>query len=200
MKKAIRSLTIGLLLILLGFGTATAQNEVDYGINAGVGFGQFTGRQTMNTSNQTLFRGGFFTELNFSDVAAFQGELNLVRYGTGGTYRMFTRTYTKASLVDLQLPLLGKLKWPVSQNLQPNLFAGPAFNYNIYKNLVRKNDSRTSYPQPDIHKVNVGFVGGAGIDFGTINLEVRYEKSLTNTFQVSNIKNNQLFLSVGYEF
>lgn len=183
--------------------SASAQNNdkpVDYGIRAGVGLASLSGDQVSGAGTRTSFNGGFFAEMNISDYAAFQPELNLVFRGAKDNFTFETNQYTETTQTDLQIPLLFKFKLPTDAGIVPYINIGPAFNLNLNNSFTAPEGAANKFQEPNAKKTYVSAIGGAGIRFQNIFIDARYDLGVTNAYDWTQTRSNVLAISLGYYF
>lgn len=189
--------------LLLISGSAMAQ--VSYGIKGGLNYGatgeyenysQVIGDASTieNGKEKTGYHIGLFSK--FEIIGIFiQPELMYTKLST--EYQNFDYNIRKLDApVLVGLNILGPL----------NIKAGPSFQY-ILKNELENSDLQISEVED---KITMGYQLGAGLNFGRLGLDLRYEGALkeNNAFGEMATDNNfkidsrpsQWILSLGYRF
>lgn len=197
MKRLSKGLLVSTLLVLVTFGMATAQSSIDFGARGGVGFGTLTNTGS-SFGNKTLFMAGLYADMPLNSYSSIQTELNLVSKGAEKSVNIFNQDFESASLLYLQLPLLGKIKMPGAANIQPSIYLGPAFNYKLDYKLDRKSNSPTLYPDPTVREISVSFLYGAGVKMGDLSLDVRYDQGWSPVFDEGGASPYGLYVTLGY--
>ncbi len=189
------------IFLLLIAGSATAQ--MTYGIKGGLNFGAAGDYETISDGvedamtiegkSKTGYHLGGFARFGFLGVF-LQPELVYTRLNT--EYDQFEYKINKIDApVLLGVNILGPL----------NIKAGPSFQY-ILKNEFE--DSNMNVSDVD-NKITLGYQLGAGVGFGRLGLDLRYEgafkentafsETASQNFTVDS-RPSQWILSLGYSF
>ncbi|MDA9554701.1 PorT family protein [Pelobium sp.] len=108
-----------------------------------------------------------------------------------------TTVEEKQKFTTLDIPLLLGTKIG-KDKLNFRLMAGPSFQFNL-------GDNGTSFSNavnPDYYKYRdfiTNLQGGAGVDFGSLSVDLRYETSLQDINKSDGQRQNLLHLSVGFK-
>lgn len=137
--------------------------------------------------------GAFFT-INFMEYIAIEpGLFGAMKHGSAksmtsnfpGSRRYYRNP--KMLIVHMEMPLLLKLMYNFEDaGVQPVIFAGPVFNYNIYHHYSYNGYKEDHLPQKmdNIPGIDVSLATGIGTEFavgkGRIVLNFRYDIGLTS--------------------
>src|SRR5690606_32553149 len=103
----------------------------------------------------------------------------------------------KQKITTLDVPLLLGTKFGTDK-LNLRIMAGPAFQFN----LDEDNSAFNQATDPDFYRYR-DFVTnaqiGAGVDLGSLSVDLRYETSLQDINKIDGQKQNLLHLSVGFK-
>ncbi len=121
--------------------------------------------------------------------------------GTKGSKIEFTSgastVEVKQKFTTLDIPLLLGTKFGTDK-LNFRIMAGPAFQFNLDEN----NNAFDQATNPDFYKYKDYVMNaqvGAGVDFGYLSVDLRYETSLQDINKNDGQKQNLLHLSVGFK-
>ena len=177
MKKAL------LILMLITTSTALAQNG--FGVKGGLNYGdngEIEFADAMNAVENTESKIGYHLGIFYRvGVAGFFVKPELFYTRTESSYK-FSNGNADYNISKLDLPLLigTRLFGPI------NVFAGPSLQY------ILENEFQ-DLSLDDVEKeFTIGVHLGAGIQLGSVGLDVRYERGLTeNQAEVLNLDNPQ---------
>jgi long-subunit fatty acid transport protein len=210
MKKVILS-----LVAVMAFGFANAQ-DVKYGAKAGLGLSSVSG---LNNGKSLIgFNIGGFAEIGLDDKFSFQPELLFTSAGAKSSYSEISGGYKgsyslKLSFSHINIPLM--LKYKVADKI--SLEAGPQIGFLIgtksTEDLTVSNNgttiqssSNSSTDKSGWNKTAFGLNIGGGYDLTeNLNLGLRYSLGLSKLQKdvaagESSLKNNVLWLNLGYKF
>lgn len=137
------------------------------------GFGEET------TDGKLGFAAGLYMEKPFSDLISLQIEGLFVQKGGEDEDDFFGDESVTLSYVDV--PILIRVNIPLSENVQPYLYGGGYLGYLID---ASSNDEDISEFLEDI---NYGAAFGAGLSFGRLSLDIRYDLGLANIYDDSEL-------------
>lgn len=198
--KTIKKVTLLMLALFISVGVSNAQ-----GIQAGYSMSKPAG------SNVSLngFHAGLTADL------AIQGSIGL-EYGL--LYNYLTTNKNFMSLADvtttahrIDVPFRVSAGFPIANNINLSLFAGPNFNFGISQvsvaktglgNLTSENIYSKKYNDGKLYSpFDLQIGGGAGLDFGNIGLRVSYDLGLLDRDNSnSEWKNDDFKVGIVYSF
>lgn len=194
-KKIMKKLTLAACLVLLSSVGAFAQ--LNLGLKAGLNY------TTIKAQNNEFDESGVLGYQvgvwgRFGNAFYLQPELYL---GTKGSKLKFSTSggtvEEKQKFTTLDVPLLLGTKFGTDK-LNLRLMAGPAFQFNLDENSSAFDQAT----DPDFYKYR-DFVTnaqiGAGVDFGSLSVDLRYETSLQDINKDDGQRQNLLHLSVGFK-
>ena len=224
MKK---SKIIGALVLVLLFSSSLlAQGITAKGIKCGLNIANLTGDDVENADPKIcLVLGGFLTyELN--EMFAIQPEVLFSMKGAKfedeyteeySNYEYYDRTEGSWKLNYLEIPVLAKLNIPMESNVKPNIFIGPALGINLSATydmdyewwekedgvIVDEGSGSDDGDIEDIKGADFGLIFGAGVEFGKITVDARYNLGLStidDSDEESDVKNSVISIMLGYSF
>ncbi len=203
MKKWILSFTAIFLLFTSEITFAQGAinpDDVRFGIRGGLSiysieteasFGGF-GNASETSGSKVGFAAGVFAEIPLTNIFSFQPELLFVQKG-GSDSGDFVEDddffddngdgdSVSLTFNYLDIPLLARANIPLERDFSPYVVAGPSIGYLL-------SASASSGDDDDIDEFyksfNFGFVLGAGMEFGNLSVDLRYDIGLTNIFDDS---------------
>ena len=200
------------LAILLIFGAAASTSAIEVsglGIKAGANFAKLTGSDVdANWKTRTALVAGAFLTLKFNDVLAIQPEILYSQKGPKWDAPLDNIAFDgTVNLSYLEIPVLVKFYIPTgaTSRVHPHVFVGPYFAFKMDAKLNYTwggvSDERTL---DTIKSTDLGYVAGAGIDFGVgkgkVTLDVRYGASFSAIATDSTEKNQTILAMIGYSF
>ena len=124
---------------------------------------------------------GIFAALKLGNVFLIQPEFLVAR---GGADQTTSNGRTDVSLSYFQVPVLFKFRLPLGSTVFPNVFLGPSADFVTNARYSHRSNSPDIIRDPDIRKIGMGGLIGAGIDFEIgrlfLSLDGRYGFGLTN--------------------
>ncbi len=182
--------------------------SMDIGIKAGVSVANVFGGKLFDQKCRAGFCGGLFLTHRFSSVFAIQPEALFVMKGSRHSEGFGPNAlYEVMSIEYMELPLLVRIRLPVSKSLDVHLLAGPSLAFNIRARVNSVIGGRSEEESLDnINGVDYGAVAGAGVDIpvrtGKVCLDVRYTFGLS---PISNgpgggVRNGAACFFIGYVF
>jgi len=202
MKKILTILTC----ISFAF-SGTAQIETAIGFKGGVHFNKFTGGDVSKTNWGTGPKVGGFLNIGLANIAQFQMELLYSQ--ENGNFSHDTNNY-KASLGYIEIPLVLKLRVPVSENFLPYASVGQSVGYLVSnKTDIAYMDATKGEVNEPVNNVfntfNLATLVGIGVDFESENIfftiDARYNIGNINiSKQNFKIKSNGLAITAGLGF
>lgn len=199
MKKSIIAITTSLIMLCLIYTPARAQvnnNSPRLGIKGGVNFSSLYTKDSYDSKMLTGFNIGVFSKVPLSQHVAIQPELYFSTKGAEVTYNnTFVDGIARFKLNYLELPLL--LVVNVTDNF--NIHAGPYAAYLISGKVTNESnlnlfDFEDNVNSDDFNRLDTGLAIGAGIDFGSLGIGIRYNYGL------STIGKEKSFLGTTYTF
>lgn len=172
MKKTI-------LLLCLAFGLSQISNaQINFGIKAGVNYNN-NGDATFSSTGSDLINGAD-SKSGFHAGVWFRGKLPLIGlylrpeivYTQVKSEYVYKNNSTSYQFKKLDVPvLLGKKILGFA-----NVFIGPSFQY-----ILDDKFSFSNLSTDDFDKFSVGMQMGFGVEFGSLGIDVRWERGLSNT-------------------
>ena len=182
------------------------QKGTSFGVMAGVNLSNFREKQETNISSDQLagfLAGGY---LRFSTkVVYFQPE---VLYSGKGSNFGFKEgngdasKNTRLRINSLDIPLMFGLKVFERRKVNLRLVAGPLVSV-----FLGTNGKDNNIKDEDFQRLAAGYQVGAGMDFGNLTLDFRYEGSFSNLntktgrdgiFEGNNLRNSIFRATVGF--
>ena len=167
-----------------------------FGIKGGLNYSNLDVQDASNSRWLVGFNLGLFAKLPLSSFVAIQPELYYTTKGSNVTYNnLFVDGTARFNLNYLEFPLLLVLN-PISVL---NIHFGPYVSYLL--NGIVTNESNVNLFNfenninlDDYNRIDAGFVVGAGIDLGALNIGLRYNFGLTK------VGRERSFLGTTYTF
>jgi hypothetical protein len=192
MKK---SLLILSTIVALGiFSTqAKAQSNVGFGIRGGVNFSQLNNTDLNDHTHTGLLLGLYFDGSIYKNLVLFQPEVLYTQKG------FETRNPDLTFRIDyIEIPLEFRVNAVNPSGVVPFVYAGPYVAFKINTDFPDSfPDEVNQYISDHVNNTEFGISVGAGIDFGHLNLGVRYDAGLTDTFDHGDAKNGVLSIVAG---
>lgn len=194
-------------LLLLAFSSAVIAQEITAkGIKGGFNIATLTGDDVDDeyVVSKLGFAFGCFIVYEVNELFSLQPELLFTMKGLkyvhedsniSGNYEYYQKHEGSQNLSYLEIPILAKLNIPIRGNIKPNVFLGPALAFNLnatydlsvefktyeYGELIyEESASVDGQDLEDIKSVDFGLVLGAGVEFGKISVDARYDTGLTS--------------------
>jgi hypothetical protein len=217
------------LFFLLLLGSTATTTFAQVGIKGGVGIATMS-QEGEGFSNEDVDRNSILTpvvgltfDLNVSDMFTIQPELLYTQLGTKNTYDLLgIRNESSYRINYLELPVLAKLQLGNADREGVGFYvaAGPWVGYALngksqFKSTTDGNtlldiDRELTFDdEDDTRRLNYGMVGAAGLTFGRVGLDLRYNYGLNNLLDADadNTNDNKpvlqtrgLALTLGYSF
>lgn len=224
MKK---SKIIGVLMVVLFLSTTIFAGEITgKGIKAGLNIANLTGDDVEDTDPKMgLAIGGFLT-YSINDMFSIQPEILFTMKGmkidyeeteTDDNWEYYAKSEGSWKLNYLEIPVLAKLNIPMESSVKPNIFLGPALGINLSATydmdyewwekedgvIVEEGSESEDGDIEDIKGADFGLIFGAGVEFGKITVDARYNLGLTtidDSEEEADVKNSVISIMVGYSF
>ena len=182
--------------------------ETRFGLKGGATFYKGTievglgGFNIEATSDAELgFAGGIFAEFPLNDFISIQPEVLYMQknskesddfFDTGfDDFDDFDDESATTNLSYIDVPLLLKLNVPLDGNIQPYIAAGPFVGYLLDAKAKVEGDEEDL--KEFMKDINYGVIFAAGINFGKIGVEFRYDMGLANIFDEDALLNGDDF-------
>ena len=182
--------------------------ETRFGLKGGATFYKGTievglsGFNIESTSDAKLgFAGGIFAEFPLNDFISIQPEVLYMQknskesddfFDTGfDDFDDFDDESASTNLSYIDVPLLLKLNVPLDGNIQPYIAAGPFVGYLLDAKAKVEGDEEDL--KEFMKDINYGVIFAAGINFGKIGVEFRYDMGLANIFDEDALLNGDDF-------
>lgn len=200
-----KKLVIALFVIL---GTSQFTNaQVAFGIKGGINYNSSSIKDVSanvfsGAEGKAGYHAGIWLRFKIPVIGLYlrpelvytQLDNNITYTPTGGLAKATSYSFNK---IDIPV-LLGKKVFGFG-----NIFAGPSFQY-----LLKSDFAFSDLKEVKSNGFTVGIVTGAGVEFGKLGIDVRWEKSFSNiqTFFLDNVTNvnfdtrvNQIIISLSYK-
>ena len=168
-----------LLIICLAFGfSQTSTAQIAYGIKGGVNYNNNGDATFSSTGNDVL--DGAESKSGFHAGVWFRGNIPIVGlyirpeivYTQVKSEYVYENTSTEYDFKKIDVPvLLGKNFLGFG-----HAFVGPSFQY-----IVDDNFQFSDLNSDDFDKFSVGLQAGFGVEFGSLGVDVRWERGLSKT-------------------
>jgi hypothetical protein len=159
--------------------TAPASAQVGLGLTGGVSVSNLDGDDITDADNYTGFSGGAYVNLGLGSALSLEPQLLYTRKGAGSSDGDLTQDF-------LQIPALLKYSFGApGTGVRLFVFAGPVFSY-AWSCEIDTGDGVDCEDFPDVGSENSTIwsgTAGAGLQFGKLGLDVRYETGLSDTFE-----------------
>ena len=193
-----------------------------FGIRGGANLSKFVGDGATNAESQKGLNGGGTLPLVHIGPVSIVPEVYYAQKGTklgpstltppSGT----TPTTVEFGLDYIEVPLLAKVRFPLTQKLHGYVTGGPAYAWNVNCSISTDTNGTESAAsdcsetfgsfKTAMAKADRGVVGGGGLDFiiphfGGVNLDLRVVRGLTRLTTGStgaDVKNQSVSLMLGY--
>ncbi len=208
---------------------ALAAAHAQFGIKAGTNIatmaeeGEDVSRDDIKNRSVNGLVLGLTYEANFADIISLQPELLFSQSGGSNSYTILgTTTRTKYKINYLELPVLAKLKFGNAnqEGFGFHIAAGPWLGFALSghynskttagETVISEFDRDYSFDDEDNAKrLNYGMIGGAGLSFGQLVLDLRYNYGFNNLLDNDANNNNDnkpvlqtrgVALTLGYTF
>jgi hypothetical protein len=204
-----RKRTLGMIgaVVLLAGGPAVAgaQMKIDWGVTGGVNFAKVVGGDASGSSNLTTFMAGLSAIFPVNPKFAIQPEALYSRKGSAGSAEGITG---KLTLSYLDFPVLLKFIFPTmstTSTARPALYFGPSIGVRLTCDAEATSGGTTISSSCkdaglDTKTLDLGLVGGGGIDFGNLGVFARYMRGLTTIENSSDVKNSVITVGARWSF
>jgi hypothetical protein len=203
MNLAKKSLFVIIPLILtFGIFTNSARAQAGFGIRGGVNFANLS---NIDVDSHT----GLLLGLYFDD--SIVGNLLLLQPAVFYTQKGFEANDLTYRIDYIEVPIQLRFNIVNPSGVLPFIYAGPYIGFKINTSFPdvpsAVNDVNVSNPDyinfndaDDVKNTDFGVSVGGGIDFGRINLGVRYDAGLTHVFKNGDAKNGvfSIVAGIGY--
>ncbi len=169
-------------LFACNVNNAQAQ-ETKFGIKGGATLYSVTtelgdfGEET--TDGKVGFAAGLYMEKPFSDLISLQIEGLFVQKGGEDEDDFFGDESVTLSYVDV--PVLIRFNVPLAENVQPYVYGGGYLGYLLDASSNEEDISEF------LEDINYGAAFGAGVSFGMLSLDIRYDLGLANIYDDSEL-------------
>lgn len=193
-KPLFAFITLAIILTLSAQSQTTRLPLV--GIRGGANFSNLYTSGAQETKNLTGFNVGLFSKIPITGILAIEPEIYFTTKGATITYNnFFVNGGATFKLNYIELPLLMVLN--LTDNF--NIHAGPYVAYLVNGNVKNKANIdlfnfEDNITTDDFNRIDAGVVAGAGFDFGTVSIGIRYNYGLTN------VGKEKTFLGTAYTF
>lgn len=197
MKKNLIVICIAIVFATVGVSESQAQEESRVGLKAGAGLYStttsvsFSGFSAEQTSDSKIgLTAGIYLEKPFSELISGQVEALYVQKGgkddiSGSDTDLDVEVVAgggKLTLSYIDVPALLKIYIPIkSEEVSPFIYGGGFIGYLLDATATTNEGSIDELDIKDLLKdLNYGLMLGAGVNFGAISLDFRYDLGLAN--------------------
>jgi hypothetical protein len=145
--------------------------------------------------------GGFIT-FGISEMFAIQPEVLYSMKGSKAEGIVLAESFkVEFNLSYLEIPVLLKVRIPTRGTVRPSIFAGPYLAIKLSgKSKIEYAGESEEEDLEDLKDTDIGLVLGAGIDFGKLTVDLRYNLGITKIPEEDDVKNKVISLMIGYSF
>lgn len=199
MKKSLIAITASIMLLCTFYTPAQAQvnkNIARVGFKGGVNFSTLYTEDSQDSKMLAGFNIGLFSKVPVTGHVALQPELYFTTKGSEVTYNnTFVDGTARFKLNYIELPLL--LAINVTDNF--NIHAGPYASYLLSGKVTNESnvnlfDFEDNINSDDFNRFDAGIAVGAGLDFGSLGIGIRYNYGLTT------VGKERSFMGTNYTF
>lgn len=162
--------------LLLTGGTSVLAAQLNFGVTGGVNFATLHG-DDIDFNSTTGWSAGLYGGIGFGPNLSVEGQALYSRKGAESDIGDLTQDY-------FQVPLLLKYHFGSPESTRLYLFAGPAFNWQ-WSCEIDSGDTSVDCEDLAANPEDATFSGmfGAGVQFGRLGLEARYETGFSDTIE-----------------
>jgi|AntRauTorcE11897_2_1112592.scaffolds.fasta_scaffold05298_2 hypothetical protein len=203
MKKLL--FIFGLLLAMGPIANhANAQSSVDFGIRGGLNISNLNDIEGEADSRTGFMAGLYFNFLVPNSPVSIQPEVLYTQKGFESGNNTFQLDY-------IEVPVLVKFDFITDGSVTPNVYFGPYVGFNVSAEIdgnegLLGGDSESDI-EDGVESTDFGVAVGGGLDFGRVDLGIRYGAGLTEVFEDglfennnSGAKNGVLSITAGIDF
>jgi hypothetical protein len=178
MKKLLLSLC---LLLTIGLFANQAVAQTGFGIRGGVNFANLNDIDGEVESRTALMGGFYFNFPVTNSPVSIQPEVLYSQKGFETGDDTFQLDY-------IEIPVLAKFDFITDGSITPNVYFGPYVGFNVNADISGENNdffggNSEADIEDSVENTDFGVVVGAGLDFGRIDLGVRYSAGLTEIYE-----------------
>lgn len=191
---------------------AEAQEESRVGLKGGLGLYSttasvsFSGLSAEETSDSRVgFAAGLFIEKPFSDIVS--GQIEALYVQKGGKDKVSDEDIDEDFEIDagdgdltlsyIDVPVMLKINIPIESDIGPFVYGGGFAGYLLDATVKADGESIDAIEIKDLlTDLNYGLIFGAGVNFGAVSFDIRYDLGLANIFD----KDSNLFSDLEDEF
>lgn len=137
--------------------------QTSFGAKAGYAVSSFRGDDANNIDWQSGFAGGLFVNVYVFDFFTIQPEV-LFRQRGGKSASETFNINQNVRLSYMDVPILFKLRIPISETFYPHIYAGPQLSYNINGEYEVSGTSLVAQKDVNVRKIDFGGIMGFGLD------------------------------------
>lgn len=202
---------IGTVVCMILLPNSSLAIELTGGLKIGANFANFYGEDLKELEEELgenfesrlgICIGGFIT-FNISEMFAIQPEVLYSMKGSKAEGTLFGETFKlQFNLSYLEIPVLVKLRIPTQGNVKPSLFVGPSLAIKLSgKGKMEYAGESEEEDIEELKDTDFGLIIGAGVDFGKLTVDLRYNLGLTKIPEEDDdVKNKVISLMIGYSF
>ena len=194
MKNSKKHFTI-IVLLVLHFFTANAQEDIKLGVKGGVNFANLSSSDTQKNKVLTGINFGLFAKIPLTKSFALQPEMYFTSKGSQQTYEnAFTTGTVKFELNYIEVPVM--FVFDLTNNF--NFQLGPYASYLISSKVKNVSDINFNFEDNidsgDFNKFDTGIAAGFGYETSSIGFGIRYNLGLVT------VGKEKTYLGTNYVF
>ena len=174
MKKLLLFPILFLMIFSFSLNQAEAQNRPGFGIRGGLNFANLNDIDADVDSRTGIMLGVYTNFLIPNSPVYIQPEVLYTQKG----YEVGDGT---VKLDYIEIPVLARFDFITDGNITPNVYFGPYIGFNV--NAEAEGDGGELDIDEAVEGTDFGVVVGGGLDFGRIDLGVRYGAGLSEIFE-----------------
>lgn len=218
-KTAIRKLLIGALFTATAF-VASAQNQIDWSVKAGVGMGNIIGNGMESPKITLAYKLGVAVECPFDKVWSLQTGIFFASKGTNHTIVEMDGFSAQAQVnaLYLELPLMAAARFSIDRNTGIVISAGPYCAWGIGGKTKALGYGGSSPSRPDwnsgsviemdtfgeegldLRRMDYGVGAGISVEYRHYIIGIDGQFGLCKLQKELDAKNLTGFVTIGYKF
>lgn len=195
-----KKLAFFVLLSLVTLGVS-AQSNLKWNVNAGIGMSSWYGDDTDGTDAKFAYKVGLGLEVPFANtnVWSFQTGLNFISKGTKGGYDLFDISVNQ---LYLELPLMVGARIHTASNFDLLFKGGPYLAYGVGGKTKVDNEKGDTFGNDgaDLKRFDAGLGLGVAFEFNKIVVGVETGTSFIKLQSGSSAYNLSALATIGYKF
>lgn len=189
---------IPLLVIVMAFmfneAKSQSKNPLHIGFKAGANFSNLSlSKNGLNSKYSPGYHAGVFTR---ADLSKFYIQAELLYATKRSKIETNTLGNKQVKWNSIEVPVLLGYKLLQGEALNLRVFGGGVYSYVINDKTSVLRNVEQSFQKFD--KSNIGYQAGAGVDFGRLSFDVKYEGALTKISKEFKARPNSFQASIGF--